>query len=160
MSILDPYYMKHGKVTEGLAAAAEQIPEDLMMWKPCEKSIPWIRLVDHTSIGMRHLILKSIKEEPLDVPACFFDESNHAKTPKEAAQAQRDSWEELKSFLKSQPEDFAQKEVAFTKGRKMTVEQIVWFGYEHNVHHRGQAWIYARMNGITPPAIWGTEQPD
>ena len=160
MSVLNPYYMKHGKVIEGLAAAVEQIPEDKIMWKPCEKSVPWIRLIDHTSIAMRHLILKALKEEPIDFPACIFDEANQTNTPKEAAQAQRDSWEELKGFLQSQPDDFAKKKVAFTKGREMTVEQLVWFNYEHNVHHRGQAWIYARMNGITPPVIWGTEQPD
>ncbi|HEB73225.1 MAG TPA: DinB family protein [Nitrospirae bacterium] len=160
MSVLDPYYMRNGKVVEGLASAVEQIPDDKILWTPCEKSIPWIRLIDHTGIAMRHLILKALKEEPLDVPACFFDESNCAKTPKDAAKALRDAWQELKSFLESQPEDFPKKEVAFTKGRKMTVEQAVWFNYEHNVHHRGQAWIYARMNGITPPAIWGSEQPD
>ncbi|VAX18375.1 hypothetical protein MNBD_NITROSPINAE04-2517 [hydrothermal vent metagenome] len=160
MSVLDPYFIKHGKVIEGLASAAEQIPEDKIMWKPYDKAIPWIRLIDHTSIAIRHLIIKALKEEPFDFPACFFDESNQAKTPKEAAKAMRDSWEELKSFIQSQPEDFYKKEVAFTKGRKMTVEQIVWFNYEHNVHHRGQAWIYARMNGVTPPSIWGTEQPD
>ncbi len=159
MSVLDLYYMKHGKVIEGLAAAAEQIPEYKIMWKPCDKALPWIKLIDHTSILRRHLILKALKEEPLDFPACLQDQSNHAKTPEEAAKAQRDSWEELKGFLQSQPDDFAKREVAFTKGRKMTVEQLVWFAYEENTHHRGQAWIYARMNGITPPAIWGTEQP-
>ena len=157
MGILDPYYEKYGAVVEHLAAAAEMIPEDLANWKPCETSLPWVRLIDHMSIGRRHLILKAVKEEPLDYPKPLFDPANQSTTGEQAAKAQRDSWEELKSFLQSQPEDFAKKEVAFTKGRKMTVERILWFVYEENVHHRGQAWIYARMNGLTPPAIWGSE---
>ena len=41
---------------------------------------------------------------------------------------------------------------------KMTVAQILDWLYEEGVHHRGQAWVYARMNGLTPPGIWGTEQ--
>jgi len=159
MSVLDPFYMKHGQVVEHMAAAAEQIPGELAGWKPCEKAHPWLRLIDHTSVGTRHLVLKALKKEPLDMGA-FADPANMAKTPGEAAQAQRGAWDELKRFLQSRPEDFVKSEVPFTRGRMMTVEQLCWFLFEQYVHHRGQAWIYARMNGITPPAIWGTEQPD
>ncbi|MBI4828085.1 MAG: DinB family protein [Nitrospinae bacterium] len=160
MNGLETYIMKQGAVVEHLAAAAEQIPPDKATWRPYPKALPWMALIDHTSIGRRIMVLKTLKGEPFDFPGCFFDPANHSKSPQEAAQAQRESWAALKSFLESQPADFAAREVMFTKGRKMKAEQLLWFAYEENVHHRGQAWIYARMNGLTPPAIWGTERPD
>lgn len=157
MGVLDPFYAKTEVVVGHMAAAAEQIPEDKVDWKPCDKAHPWLALIDHVGVGARYLVLSSVKGEGPDM-AAFQDPANRAKTPKEAAQAQVDAWAELKAYLQAQPEEFAKSKVTFTRGREMTVEQVCWFLFEQYVHHRGQAWVYARMNGIKPPAIWGTEQ--
>jgi len=45
----------------------------------------------------------------------------------------------------------------FWGGDELAIIGFPWMRYEENIHHRGQAWIYARMNGIKPPVIWGTE---
>ncbi|MDH5637621.1 MAG: hypothetical protein OEZ04_03950 [Nitrospinota bacterium] len=157
MSELTIYIEKHGALVEQLAQAAEQIPEGMENWRPSEKALGWLRLVDHMSIARRHLILKAIKEEPLDFPASQRDRANQASTKAEAALAQRASWADLKAFIEEQGEEYLPKVVAFTRGRKMTVSQILWYGFEENLHHRGQLWTYARTNGLVPPKVWGTE---
>jgi len=157
MSELLVYLEKHGALVEQLAQAAEQIPEGKEDWRPGGKTLGWLRLVDHMSIARRHLILKAVKEEAFDFPACQRDPANQSSTRAGAAAAQRDSWRELGAFLDGQGEECMGKVVDFTRGRKMTVSQILWFGFEENLHHRGQLWIYARVNGLVPPKVWGTE---
>jgi uncharacterized damage-inducible protein DinB len=159
MSGLEVYFNKHGAVVEQLALAAEQIPEDKIMWKPYKNALPWLTLIDHTAIGRKIIVMSTLKGEPFDFPGCFSDPANQAKSPIEAAAAQRDSWSELVDYIKAQPEGFEKTLVTFTKGREMPVEHLLWFAYEENVHHRGQAWIYARLQGIIPPKVWGTERP-
>ncbi|VAX15246.1 hypothetical protein MNBD_NITROSPINAE01-1671 [hydrothermal vent metagenome] len=158
MSILDPYYLKQEEVVNHLAQAAEQIPEDKIMWKPTEKALTWLFLIHHTSTH-RDLFLKLFKGESIDFPGCYRDPANQARSGAESAQIMRKTWEDLKSFLQSQPDDYAKTVIEKPPwgGPPMTVEQLVWWTYEENVHHRGQAWVYARMNGLIPPTIWGTE---
>lgn len=158
MSALDVYIRRQGILVEHLAQAALQIPPDKIMWKPCEKALPWLGLIHHTSIGRREVVLKYLMGERLDFPGCYFDPASHAKTPQDAVNAQRDSWKALSVFLLSQLGDYEHnKIVPFWGGNEMPIIEFLWMCYEENVHHRGQAWVYARMNGITPPAIWGTE---
>ena len=158
MSALDIYIRRQGILVEHLAQAAAQIPQDKIMWKPCEKALPWLVLIDHTSIGRREVILKYLLGEKLDLPGCFRDPANQAKTPQEAVSAQRDSWKALKDFLLSQQGEYEYRKLTpFWGGDEIHIIEFLWLCYEENVHHRGQAWVYARMNGIKPPAIWGTE---
>ncbi|MDH4183192.1 MAG: DinB family protein [Nitrospinota bacterium] len=157
MSQLSEYLEKQGELAEQLAQAAEQIPAGLEGWRPCEGALGWLRLVDHMAIARRNLVLKAIKEEPIDFGAMVKNESLRSSSPTAAAAAHRSSWAELRSFLESQGEGFLDKVVTFTRGRQWPVSRILWFAFEENLHHRGQLWIYARMNGLTPPKVWGTE---
>ncbi len=159
MSVLEPYYKKQAKLVSHLADAVAQIPEDKLGWKPCERALPWLGLIDHTAVGRRHVTLACIKDEKVDFPGVFHRKELYAKSPAEAAEHQHETWAELEAFLKSQPDDFSKKIVTFPSGHDLSVERILWMIYEENVHHRGQAWVYARMNGIKPPSIWGSE-PD
>ncbi|MBI5814769.1 MAG: DinB family protein [Nitrospinae bacterium] len=159
MGALDIYYDRAGIVVEHMALALEQVPEDKAHWKPCEKALPWMHLLSHNAIH-RILFMQCVKGEPVDFPGAYRDPALQPETPKERAAMVRRVWAELVSFLKSKPEDFAKARVTpFWGGQELTVEEFLWWMYEENVHHRGQAWIYARMNGIRPPAIWGTERP-
>ncbi|MDH5476863.1 MAG: DinB family protein [Nitrospinota bacterium] len=157
MSELEIYLQKHSLLVEQLAQAAENIPPGKEDWRPCPSALPWLRLVDHMSIARRHLILPAVKGEEFDFPACQRDPANQATTVEQAARAQRESWEELKTFLDSQPETYMDSVVGFTRGRQWPVSQVLWFGFEENLHHRGQLWIYFRVNGLVPPKVWGTE---
>lgn len=157
MSQLDDYLEKQGALVEQLAQAAEMIPAGKEGWTPHEGALMWLRLVDHMAISRRHLILKSLKGEELDFPGAQFDPANQSKTGAESARAHRESWEEVKSYLSSRGEGFLREEVAFTRGRRWPVYKVLWYGYEENLHHRGQLWIYSRLNGLVPPKVWGTE---
>ncbi len=157
MSVLDPFYRKQQAVVDHLAEAVEQIPEDKLMWKPCKRSLPWLYLFYHTGTH-RQMLLRLFKDEPHNFPVCYAEAAKEAKTPSDVAEFLRETWNEFRSFLESKPADYADKAISPPwGGPDMTVEQLAWWTFEESVHHRGQAWLYARMNGITPPVIWGTE---
>jgi uncharacterized damage-inducible protein DinB len=160
MGAFDIYIEKHGALVEQLALAAEQIPDDKVDWRPNDSALTWLRLVDHMAIARKGLVLAALRGEELNFPACLFDKNNHAKTGKEAAAKLREGWEELKGHLADKSDSYATELVKFTMGREMPVDRILWFAYDENMHHRGQMWVYARMHGLTPPKIWGSEEWD
>lgn len=38
------------------------------------------------------------------------------------------------------------------RGKPTTPFELLWGGFTHTAHHRGQAEVYLRLKGITPPA--------
>ena len=38
------------------------------------------------------------------------------------------------------------------RGNSITKFELLWGGFTHTAHHRGQAEVYLRLKGITPPA--------
>ncbi|VAX21318.1 hypothetical protein MNBD_NITROSPINAE04-180 [hydrothermal vent metagenome] len=157
MSVLDPFYEKMEVVVDHLASAAKQIPDDKTEWKPCDKSLEWLFLIHHTGTH-RRMILRLFKGEPSNFPGCYAEARQETASGRETAIFLRETWAEFKTYLQSKPEDYAKSIISSPwGGPDLTVEQIAWWVYEECVHHRGQAWVYARMNGITPPSIWGSE---
>lgn len=160
MKQLYPFYRKMNVVVDHMAAALEQIPESKIMWKPCERALPWLYLILHTGVHAQ-LFLRLMKGEPSHFPHCFADEMKRARSAARAANVLRESWERLRVYLQSRPEEFgSQKVLTAWAGPDMTVEEYAWLLFEESVHHRGQAWVYAHMNGITPPTIWGIEHAE
>ena len=49
--------------------------------------------------------------------------------------------------------DFSQKSLAFGQYEGTTLSHILYF-IDNEVHHRGQAYVYLRALGITPPFFW------
>ena len=41
--------------------------------------------------------------------------------------------------------------VEITGGRQTTESAAIWWAFTHTAHHRGQAVVYLRLKGITPP---------
>lgn len=158
MSVLGPYYRKMDVVVDHLAQAAKQVPSHKITWRPCQKALPWLYLIHHTGTH-RQVFLNMLKGEPTNFPDCYAEALRQIASGNETAKYLRESWDELKEFLRNQPDGYAKTTLSPPwGGPEMTVEQLAWWTFEEAVHHRGQAWVYARMNDITPPSIWGTEE--
>jgi len=157
MNEIDTFFHKYGAVVEGLAQAAEMVPDNKILFKPSTDSLPWIYLIFHPSVHW--IILQKALEGNPDhgFPAAFRAPENRVKDGKEAAQRIRKGWEDFQTYIKSKPEGWLQENVTAPWGEKMRVMDILWWLYEEGTHHRGQAWVYSRINGIKPPKIWGTE---
>lgn len=68
----------------------------------------------------------------------------------------RDTFDDVRSYTRARIEPLtradldATREIPGTPG-KWTVRSWLWFILEHELHHKGQIWLYLRQLGITPP---------
>ena len=157
MNELDTFFFKYGAVVEGLAQAAEKVPADKLLFKPSPDSLPWIYVIFHPSVHWK--ILTKALEGNADhgFPDAYRAKENRVYSGQEAADRIRKGWAEFTAYIKSKPADWLQQTVTAPWGGESRVMDILWWLYEEGTHHRGQAWVYSRINGIKPPKIWGTE---
>ncbi len=142
-------------IVEHLAQAAEQIPDDKIQFKPSENSMPWLYLVSHPATHW--VVFTRLIDGNPDHGFPEIYRENLASDGKHASEQLRNGWKMFRDYLLSKPETITS--YSFTPpwgGPEMTVDAMLDWTWEEGVHHRGQAWVYARMNGIKPPSIWGT----
>jgi uncharacterized damage-inducible protein DinB len=77
-------------------------------------------------------------------------ETTVAQTKEATTKAVMDSYDFVISTLQAMTPEQLQDTIPF---RKTTLTRATFFGkaFEHQTHHRGQATIYLRLKGITPP---------
>ncbi|MDH5478064.1 MAG: DinB family protein, partial [Nitrospinota bacterium] len=151
MNEIDTFIAKYGAVVEGLAQAAEQVPDSKLLFKPSTNSLPWIYLIFHPSVHW--IILQKALEGDPDhgFPAAFRAPENRVDSGQEAAERIRKGWDGFTRYIRSKPPEWLQTVVTAPWGPTMRIMDILWWLYEEGAHHRGQAWVYARINGIKPP---------
>jgi len=156
MPELDNYIDRFNVVVGHLAEVARLIPEGKEMFKPSEDSLPWLYLVSHTATH-RTICMKFLEgDKDHGFPSIYMAPENQPSNGSEAARKIVDTWEDMKTYLKNKPDDFVQKVVDPPWGPPERIMDILWWLFEEGVHHRGQALVYCRMNGVKPPVIWGT----
>jgi uncharacterized damage-inducible protein DinB len=77
-------------------------------------------------------------------------EKTVAQTKEATTKAVLDSYDFCISALESIPADKMQ-EIANAEGQKLPKALILSKAFEHQTHHRGQATVYLRLKGVTPP---------
>jgi uncharacterized damage-inducible protein DinB len=155
---IERFISRYGVVVEHLAQAAEGIPAGKELFAPHEKCQAWIYLLSHPSTHT--IIFRKVIEGNPDhgFPGAYRSEENRPDDGADAARMLRERWETFREWLLSKPDGFADTTFTVPWGwPDMTVADLLDWMYEEGVHHRGQAWIYARMNGVKPPSVWGTE---
>jgi uncharacterized damage-inducible protein DinB len=78
-------------------------------------------------------------------------EKSVAQTKEATTKAVLDSYDFAISTIQGMTDAQFQEEVAMGKDKKSTRGLLLAKGFEHQTHHRGQATIYLRLKGVTPP---------
>ena len=157
MNEIETFFQKYGKVVENLAQAAELVPQEKLLFRPAPDSLPWIYVIFHPSVHWI-ILMKSLEGNPdHGFPDAYRAKENRVYSGKEASERILKGWDEFSAYLRSKPADWFQKKVSPPWGNEMRIMDILWWLYEEGTHHRGQAWVYSRINGIKPPSIWGTD---
>jgi len=93
------------------------------------------------------------KPSPLGhtLPAHNMLEKSNARTKEATTKAAMDSYDFVINALQQIPPDQWQQSIKFGKA-DITRAGLFGKGFEHQTHHRGQATIYLRLKGVTPPA--------
>lgn len=133
-------FLSHRKVTEKLV---EKIGEDNYLYKPTETSMSAQTLVLHMLTSFYHFACAAAKTPPID-PYADEEEINLKKLTKIYTE------ETVKVLQSMSDEDFT-KEVDLTKiiGIMLPADQVLQMAIEHEIHHKGNLFVYVRGMGHT-----------
>jgi uncharacterized damage-inducible protein DinB len=149
---LDVFLDYLGKVHQRTVRVARCIPADKLEWSYREGKFTLGDLVRHIAAIERYMFVETIQGKP----------SRYAGCGKELAS----SLEEVLAFLESMHGESVEIISRLTAGdlnRKCTTPEgasvAVWKWLramvEHEIHHRGQIYIYLAMLGVPTPPLYG-----
>jgi len=121
----------------------EHVPIDQGDFAAWEGAMTFKGLLDHlngSSSRMRSLMLGQ-KPEPVQPSASFA----------EAKAVMKSSAPEIQGFLSSLTDEELSRTVPAFGGMQMPISALTAGMLEHEIHHKGQLWMMARMIGVQPP---------
>jgi uncharacterized damage-inducible protein DinB len=121
-------------------------PDDKLDWRPKEDMFTMRELVGHIPQAELVLVRSALAGSTQKIP---FDFSRSAE---EIAGAFDTQHEELAREVSNLTHEQWREEVEF-HGRRMRRGVLLSFVTEHEIHHRGQLYIYYRLAGIEPPNL-------
>ena len=121
----------------------EHLPEDQGNFAAWEGAMTFKGLLDHLNSSSRRMrsMMAGQKPEPAQPSASFA----------EAKAVMQHDAPEIGGFLSSLTEDDLSRTVAAFGGMQMPISALVAGMLEHEIHHKGQIWMMARMIGVQPP---------
>lgn len=121
----------------------EHIPDGQADFAAWEGGMSFKRLIDHLngSSARMQSLMRGEKPEPMQPSTDFA----------EAKESMRQGKLEVQSMLSSLTEEQLSKVVPAFGGIQIPVHQLVNMLIEHEIHHKGQIWMMARMIGLEPP---------
>ncbi|MBF0170295.1 MAG: hypothetical protein HQK87_04275 [Nitrospinae bacterium] len=155
---IERFVAQYDRVAELMAQASEAIPPGEELFRPHPRCQEWLYLLTHPATHFE--IFRTLMEGGADhgFPTAYRAPENLPANGPAGGRLLRERWSAFRHWIVSRPEGFAATMVKVPwGGAPMTVAQLLDWLYEEGVHHRGQAWVYARMHDMKPPAIWGTE---
>lgn len=149
-SHLEPFIRTWNRIHKQSAKLMRVAPSDKFDWRPCETSMPLGELMNHLWIAEWGLVEAAFT-------GAFPKERPEAKTTAEEVVAAFDrTHEEMVAKVAGlTPEQLAETVSPFGPEKAMTREQLLHAMHEHEIHHRGQLYVYLRMLGAEVPPLFG-----
>ena len=129
-----------------------QLPEEQAHFQPWPEGMSFIRLADHLSGSSERLMALTRGETPpapgSAAPGAQPAGSDSLQQARERLSASTEAALQAISALDDAALDTS---VTAFGGRQMPVSTMLDFAVSHEAHHKGQAWLMARMVGLKPP---------
>ncbi|MCI4668921.1 MAG: DinB family protein [Bacteroidia bacterium] len=131
-------------------ALADSMPEELYSYKPSKDVFSFGKQLTHCiDFATGQLVGNGLANES---PFKGRDWESHSKAEIRAALAEMYAW--VDSLSEALPDSVLEKEIDYF-GQTAPAWRVIEAIENHTIHHRGQALVYMRMNGITPPGYAG-----
>lgn len=133
-------------------AVARAIPEDRLEWRPHEGAFSFGDLLRHLGSTERYMFAENARLEPARYPG-------HGRELADGYSAvlqyfTRTHEEAVAIFTALSPADLQRKCVT-PGGAELPVWKWLRAMVEHEIHHRGQIYVYLSMLGIHGPPLYG-----
>ena len=136
-------YRMHRAALQDLYAALPEGQGEFSAW---EGGMNFIGLADHLSGSAARTLALAQGQAPA-APGSVSPSSDL----NEARGRLASSTEQMTAFIAPLSDDDLSRTVTAFGGRQMPISTLLDFNINHEAHHKGQAWMMARMLGITPP---------
>ena len=147
---LDSYIKNWNRIHHQTAKIMAVAPSDQYDWKPCETAMSLGELLHHLYEAEWGLVEAALT----------------GVFPKTGLPKQTDTAELVKAFGASHeslipkiaaltPEQLAEEVAPFGPDKKMSRMTLLHLSHEHEIHHRGQLYVYLRTLGCTIPPLFG-----
>lgn len=134
-------FLAHRSVTLELAA---RIPDDRGDFRPWSEAMTVAALLRHMAVSHHTFARVAAGEQPIPPPT-------DPATLAEARTLLADYTTQDAEILAGLAREALERTVTF-HDRTFHVREVVALGLEHEVHHKGQLFVYARMLGVDVPA--------
>lgn len=120
--------------------------------RPAEGSMSTAELIEHIAASQN--FTRGLFAEPTPTTELFrrcYDVSSAAS----AAQAVAGSIKEVRKALEECPEEWLEQRIApFGPDWELSRVELAHLMVDHEIHHRGQLYVYARIAGHQPPVLY------
>jgi len=145
--------VKHWKVTGDFTiAVAKAMPADQYSFRPVPAEMSFGQLIGHIGNANMGACAVASGMARLAIPAKIVEASKDEKVDIDKDTAVKfltDTVDFCNQAVASMTPEKLDAVVGTT--RKMTGFEWLWSYFTHTAHHRGQAEVYLRLNGIKPP---------
>jgi uncharacterized damage-inducible protein DinB len=154
MQIQDPnVFLEYlDKIHQRTMRVARCIPPDKIDWTYREGKFTLGDLVRHIVTIERYMFAETVAERPSRYAGCGKELADgHAQILELAERLHRES---VEIFSQLSPEDLNRK-CATPEGTSITTWKWLRAMVEHEIHHRGQIYLYLSMLGVPTPPLYG-----
>lgn len=142
----------YGNLRKRTLAVANLIPPDKFEWTPTEGKFTFGDLLRHLASIERYMYAENAQLKPSLYPG-------HGRELADGAEAVlgylNRCHDEAMQIFASLSDDDLQKECVTPAGAKLRVAKWLRTLAEHEVHHRGQIYVYLGLIGIQSPPLYG-----
>lgn len=131
-------------------ALADSMPEELYAYKPAKDVFTFSKQLTHTIDFAGGQLVGNGLAESSPFKGKKWEEMSKA----EVRTSLNEMYDWVESLSQSLPDSTLEKEVNFF-GNPAPAWRIFQAIENHTIHHRGQALVYMRLKGITPPGYAG-----
>jgi uncharacterized damage-inducible protein DinB len=137
--------VKHWQSSKDLSlAVANAMPDENYSFKATEAEMSFGEQMNHIALAAGSYCSRAMAtKSPLSKPA--------DATKPTAVKNLTTAYDFCIDGLKERNDADLQKMIK-TKDGEVSAFELFWGGFTHSAHHRGQAEVYLRLKGVTPPA--------
>jgi uncharacterized damage-inducible protein DinB len=136
--------VKHYQASKELTlAVADAMPADQYSFKATDAEMSFGEQMNHIAAANANYCAAGLETKS---PFGKLDDASKAAAEKNLNTAFEFCLDGLKKLT-----DAGLGKLTGTGARQATVFERFWGGFTHTAHHRGQAEVYLRLKGITPP---------
>lgn len=154
---IDSFLQYFETIRERTLRVVQAVPEDKLEWRHTPGVFSPGDLARHIAATERYTFAENALGRPSRYPDCRTDLADG----KAAIQAfmQRMHAETVDVLRGLKPEDLEKKGVG-PQGHPITAWKLLRAMVEHEIHHRGEIYVYLALLGVPRPPLYGLTEPE